>query len=365
MHRYMSKTTSFDFYLLKAPILTCETCQDGSSPFLHHTPLTNEAYRLAIQASLDRFLACNKEQPQSDISQLAPEFLSEDFFDVQGFSLLHRIVLNLHGMDLKTCIHDAGIDIDIQDANGRTPLVWAAWRGDTRALRVLLLSGADVNKPDNAGFTPLSRAVHHDHLDAVRILLKAGASLDPRTTVTSEQAVHLSRGNKDLRILKELVAHGANLNSPSKNGTTMHGAAMNGSLERINFLVSRGTNLNALDAHGDLPALDALYYRQEAAFIHLAELGADIDIRRKSGENILHLATWIGSVKVWEYLGKTAEAGRLRDVNVGALHEGHDLRTCFSKCRGSWYAGDRDLSAEERCFERMLERITQHQSVAK
>ena len=70
--------------------------------------------------------------------------MNDATLDDQGFSILHRIVLRLHGMDLHCYLDDIGTGLDGCDANGRTPLLWAAWRGDEDCVELLCNEGADV-----------------------------------------------------------------------------------------------------------------------------------------------------------------------------------------------------------------------------
>jgi len=62
------------------------------------------------------------------------------------------------------------------DADGWTPLIWAARGGRVQAMTLLLDAGADPNRPDpRHGWTPLMHALHTAHADAARLLLARGA----------------------------------------------------------------------------------------------------------------------------------------------------------------------------------------------
>lgn len=67
-------------------------------------------------------------------------------------------------------------------------------------------------------------------------------------------------------------------------------------------------------------------------------------------------------------MSKVAAAGRLTGVDVNALHDGHDLWSCFKKCRGIWYTGVSDVDEEEKRFAQMLEAVkssSSHQTTSR
>jgi hypothetical protein len=57
-------------------------------------------------------------------------------------------------------------------------LVRAAERGDVRAVRDLLASGADVDARDARGRTAVTAAALADHVEVARLLVRAGADVD-------------------------------------------------------------------------------------------------------------------------------------------------------------------------------------------
>ena len=60
---------------------------------------------------------------------------------------------------------------------GRSPLMWAAFRGDTASMKMLLSAGADVHAPTGLG-TPLGQAAWADQIETARLLLEHGAKPD-------------------------------------------------------------------------------------------------------------------------------------------------------------------------------------------
>lgn len=99
--------------------------------------------------------------------------------DDQKLTLLHhaafagneafvRLLLEAHAMQ--------PVNIDATDAEGWTPLHYAADRGHAGVLRQLLEEGANVNARDTMKRTPLHLAALSGRKEAVEALLKEGAS---------------------------------------------------------------------------------------------------------------------------------------------------------------------------------------------
>lgn len=71
----------------------------------------------------------------------------------------------------------AGVSINAQDEEGRTPLHWAVDRAHQTLVQHLIQQlKADVNVRDNDGATPLHYAALCEHVDIARILLQHGAN---------------------------------------------------------------------------------------------------------------------------------------------------------------------------------------------
>jgi len=74
-----------------------------------------------------------------------------------------------------------GAEVNHQDRDGFTALMYAARNGDTEAVNALLRSGASVNVADNTGETALIKAAASSCTEeTVRALLSAGADLSAR-----------------------------------------------------------------------------------------------------------------------------------------------------------------------------------------
>lgn len=83
------------------------------------------------------------------------------------------------GVEVMKKLVEPGVGVNIRDAQGWTPFLWAAHQGDVDALKFLRDNGADIQAADPAGRNALMHAVYPGlHLDAARFLLENGIYAD-------------------------------------------------------------------------------------------------------------------------------------------------------------------------------------------
>jgi ankyrin repeat protein len=126
------------------------------------------------------------------------------------------------------------------------PLVDAAERGDSAAVRALLKQGADINTARADGLTALHAAVYAERAEVVDALLRAGAKA--------------AAGNR----------YGV---------TPLYLAAVNGNPDMIRRLLDAGADPNSVDAGGETALMTAARTGNPAALRLLIERGARVDTR--------------------------------------------------------------------------------------
>lgn len=73
---------------------------------------------------------------------------------------------------------DAGAPVNMQNHNGDTLVMLAAYSGHPETVRALLERGADPNMTNNRGQAPIAGAIFKKEDAVVRVLLEHGADLD-------------------------------------------------------------------------------------------------------------------------------------------------------------------------------------------
>lgn len=124
---------------------------------------------------------------------------------------------------------------DDDPSAGNTPqdneLLTAAWEGDAQRVKELVALGADLESLDKLGNTPLHLAIENLNVEVVRVLIEAGADVNKKTAdgswtplahacdAVSDAASQLNK-TPDNELLRLLVAHGADVDSPTWQGLT-------------------------------------------------------------------------------------------------------------------------------------------------
>ncbi|HSY49866.1 MAG TPA: ankyrin repeat domain-containing protein [Thermoanaerobaculia bacterium] len=124
---------------------------------------------------------------------------------------------------------DGGLDPNVRNAAGYTPLIAAARAGNVAVIRLLTSRGADPNLRDTAinSWTPLLHAIHKAQPGAVTTLLDAGANPNG-TEAGGTTPLMMAAGYGYTDVVKILLARGANPRLASADGITAIDLARSG-----------------------------------------------------------------------------------------------------------------------------------------
>jgi len=120
-----------------------------------------------------------------------------------------------------------GANVNLQDNDGKTALLWAASNSLPNA-EILVANGADVNIAANDGMTPFLQATlgvssGKVTLEMCDLLRKKGADINASLTKNSAMgwnALHYAVINGDVELVIYLIKYGANINKATADGST-------------------------------------------------------------------------------------------------------------------------------------------------
>jgi len=124
-------------------------------------------------------------------------------------------------------------------------------------LNMILDSGFPINSVVTpGGLTLLHVAAFYNCPKSAEVLLaRPGINIDARVTAT-EAAIHLAAEGDSVEVLKLLIKHGADVNTPnSRNIRPLHHAALRGSDRAARILLDAGADPTLLSKSG-VSALD-------------------------------------------------------------------------------------------------------------
>jgi ankyrin repeat protein len=146
-----------------------------------------------------------------------------------------------------------GVDPNVKDANGRTPLHHAARGGYIDIISFLLERKADPNIKDESGRTPLHEAASGGHADVIRLLLDMGMDLNSRDE-DGETLLHCAASRDIIEAFRPL---GRTEEWPVINGkfnpAPLYIAASRKRVNTVIFLLEKGMDPNARAENSQTP----------------------------------------------------------------------------------------------------------------
>ncbi|KAK5085112.1 hypothetical protein LTR70_008066 [Exophiala xenobiotica] len=204
---------------------------------------------------------------------------------------------------------EKGADVNAHDIGGWTALMMTVWSGSLASMQLLLEKGADIQ---GAGFdkrTALHWAAGEGDDVAVQFLVKHSARVD--VDAFGRSPAMLAAQNDKISTLEYLIINGANPKQADYHQRTLlHWVAKHGDLAMLRTLIDEGADVNATDRWGRTVLMWALEndgnklldYQRLAVVEFLLQSGANIAIQAQHDITALHLAAFVGSVALLQYL---------------------------------------------------------------
>lgn len=149
---------------------------------------------------------------------------------------------------------------------GDTPLISASRRGDVKAAKALLASGADVNATNAKGFTPLMVASQEGNVDVINVLATDKKIDLEAMNWNADTALLIAVQNNRLEAVKTLLNIGAQPNYAKAGMTVLIAASYKGNPDIVRALLEAGADPNMVDENNE-SALDVAINTNKPAVV--------------------------------------------------------------------------------------------------
>ncbi|USP80370.1 hypothetical protein yc1106_07644 [Curvularia clavata] len=217
------------------------------------------------------------------------------------------------------------LNLDSNDAKGRTPLYVAAEKGASVLSRMLLDKGANVNAQGGHYGNALQAASAEGHKDIVTLLLERGANVNAQGGFYSNALYAASDGGYK-EIVTLLLDKDANVNAQGRLGSALHAALAEGHQDIATLLLDKGADINAQSEIYGNPLQAALSGSHKDVVMLLLDKGANVNAQGGDYGNALQGA----SAKGYEDI-VTLLLGKGIDVNIQGGDYGNALQAASTE----------------------------------
>lgn len=206
-----------------------------------------------------------------------------------------------------------GMDINIKDENGETPLYYAIGKSDINNVKYFVENSANINMKSRKNKTPLEEAFMKGNIDIIRYLVEKGAEMNMNKACDAIGSTQLHRAAKTgkMDIVKYLVEKGANINALDyQKNTPLHRAfEKENNVEIIKYLIEKGADITGKNSYGS--PIDIAFQNENIDNIkylvenkYFVEKGIDMNINKvdENGSTKLHNAVKNGKMDIVKFL---------------------------------------------------------------
>lgn len=278
--------------------------QNGADPYIQAEPSPS-----AVKIGAYYILVQDENYTPQLVQEIRTILPISQAIDDMEFSLLHKVVLGISPLNLKTLLQSRDRTVlgllNSTDETGRTPLHWAAARNDARATQELLEAGADINPLGMRRRSPLAEAITSGYDDCVDILLSAGADIHS-TSEDGFSIFHLAAVYSTVKTMDQLLRAGASIDIRTQDANEVTALTLVATVpERhhvLEYLLDQGAQIDASGKRG----FNALSWAVgEGCHLHTSILlsrGANYCLTDDAGNTILHHAARLTDTKTMEVL---------------------------------------------------------------
>lgn len=245
------------------------------------------------------------------VNALLKENVNPNFVDEEGYSPLHRAVLNNNLDVVNVLLSYKDIDTEIKlpyEASvdnwylgGATPLLVASYTGNADIVNALIEAGSDIRaKDDIDGATTIHIASANGNNEVINILLNKDNTLINEADSMKDTPLHWASIKNQTDTISLLLANGADTKLTNSDGNTvLHYAAMYGDVNTVNVLLEADSSLASVENNeGITPIYYAIVVSDNDILSSIITNG-QIDISKKDslGYTPLHYAANYGNME--------------------------------------------------------------------
>ncbi len=224
--------------------------------------------------------------------------LAMDLVNKDGKNLLHLVSSRNNNEEVFQYLMDKGLDVNLQDAKGSTPLINASRGNSLEVIQLLASSAKDINVLDAQGRSALALAVSRNKPEVVEYLLDNGAAVAVADKKGNTLAYYLMESyntkqpeafEAKLQLLQDA---GLAMTVPQHDGNTLlHLAAKENNLPLLKRLTPFGIAINQKNDEGNTALhLAAMSTKNAEILKYLIGQGADVALKTNFEETVYDLA---------------------------------------------------------------------------
>jgi ankyrin repeat protein len=192
-----------------------------------------------------------------------------------GYTLLHVAAKIENSKSIINKLVELGLDVDIKDPNGDTPLMISANYNCPKNLKTLLELKANHSIYNNSLNSALHFSCSGNYFESTKILIENKADVNADNGNKKTPFINAVYAQADIELIEYLLKNNADINYGNGNGTPLMYAIAYKNLTLVKYLLSRGAKIKGF--------------------------------KNKSGEDTLTYAKRVGNIEIINYLENQIE----------------------------------------------------------
>ena len=241
----------------------------------------------------ERFVRAANKKSYKEMEEALANGANINVQNVRGISTLHAAVMS-RNLDLVSWLVKKGADPSLVNNIGDGVLHEAAKNEDPDYLKeILSVRGVNVNIQNALGSTPLMEAISGKRVEAAKILLEAGADVNIKSSQGSS-AILIASTRHEFGLVKKLLSHGANANDADSYGVTALISAAStsfrggpeehpASVKTMATLIAGGADVNLAARSKNTALAQAAQCMNKSGMVLLLDAGADPNVHSTAG----------------------------------------------------------------------------------